>query len=79
MTSQTINQPSRMARRSPYIPELMLAAHDWYAIGASFRGKTMGVRRPDAAMSPLDLAVMKHAFSQPGVATVRLCYKCCLG
>lgn len=47
----------------------MLAAHDWYAIGASFRGKKMGVRRPDATMTPLDVAVMKHAFSQPGVAT----------
>jgi pimeloyl-ACP methyl ester carboxylesterase len=47
----------------------MLAAKDWYAIGASFRGRTMGVRRPDASMSPVDVAVMKHAFSQPGVAT----------
>lgn len=53
----------------PVIPELMLAAKDWYAIGASFRGKTMGVRRADATMSPVDLDVMKHAFSQPGVAT----------
>lgn len=46
-----------------------MAAHDWYAIGASFRGNRMGVRRPDATMTPLDVAVMKHAFSQPGVAT----------
>lgn len=53
----------------PVLPELILAARDWYAIGASFRGKRMGVRRPDATMSPVDLAVMKHAFSQPGVAT----------
>lgn len=49
--------------------QLLLSAQGWYSIGKSFRGTTMGVKRPDATMSSLDLAVMKHAFSQPGVAT----------
>lgn len=52
----------------------MMAEKDWYAIGASFKGKRMGVKRPNATMSPLDVMVMKHAFSQPGVATAAINY-----
>ncbi|TFJ83628.1 hypothetical protein NSK_004732 [Nannochloropsis salina CCMP1776] len=58
----------------PFLPETMLGAGEWTWIGASFRGKRMGLQRPDARMTDTDLLVMKHAFSQPGVARAAVNY-----
>ena len=58
----------------PLLPELFLAADDYKAIGASFKGRKIGLVRARDKFTDDDVEAYKFAISRPGALSAAINY-----